>query len=183
MLNVLYKYLVLTNHVGIPGIGNFSIERSDSQFRGASIHPPVREVLFQPGSALTDKNFYHFLAQEKNISEVDAVRKFQDFAYDLKKCIQLNPFVEITGLGFLKRNNTGEIYFESTLNPDRYLPVLTPGERSVPVPEQTVLENGDESTFAEDTIVKRDRWWIWAAVLAFLALAAIFYYYSQETGF
>jgi nucleoid DNA-binding protein len=183
MLNVLCKYLVLNDNVGIPGIGNFTVKRTASQSNGFTFYPPMHEIAFQPGSALTDKNFYHFLALEKNISEVDAVRKFQDFAYQLRKDIQSYPFVELSGLGVLKRNNTGELYFESAVVSNKYFPVLSPEEIASPV-EEPVSDQVEQEIYSEEEApVKKDRWWIWATVLALLALAAIGYFYMQEESF
>jgi nucleoid DNA-binding protein len=179
MLNVLYKYLLLNDHVGIPGIGNFTVARTAADFQGSTILPPRQQISFQPGSALTDKNFYHFLAGEKNISEVDAVRRFQDFAYELKKDIQANPFVEFAGLGSLRRNNTGELYFEPAIVADKYFPVLTPEQRTS---HDSETYNVPEEMEREE-VARKDRWWIWAIVLGLLAVAAIVYFYFQEPGF
>jgi hypothetical protein len=181
MLDVLYKYLVLTDHAGIPGIGSFNIKRSSAQFKGSSFYPPVTEVTFQPGTALTDKNFYHFVAEEKGISEVDAVRKFQDFAYQLRKDIQSHAVIHLGGIGVLKKNSVGELNFETEF-PGNYFPTITP-EAIVPGAAAVVSEEPETTGLEEETIVKKDRWWIWATVLALLALAAIGFFYMQENNF
>ena len=83
MLHSLYKYLVLNDHAGIPGIGTFSIERGAAAMHGDMIDPPVQRIHFSHGTALTEKKFYQYLSSETGLSEVDAVRRFQDFAYQV----------------------------------------------------------------------------------------------------
>lgn len=184
MLNLLYKYLITHKTVGIPGVGNFSIEYVPAALSNTHLQPPLNKINFTAGTALTDKNFYHFLATEKNITEVDAVRLFQDFAYNLKRNIQNNPSLELSGVGVLSRNQLGETVFkpEQLLSffPSIHLQEVslttTTEEENVIVDNPVVVE---EDYHDEETVVK-DRWWIWATVLALLALALIGYFYSQE---
>jgi hypothetical protein len=182
MLDVLYKYLVLSDQAGLPGIGTFVVNRTPAYFKGSTLQPPGAAISFKPGSALTDKNFYHFAAGEKGISEVDAVRKFQDFAYELKKSIQSASFVELTGIGILKRNATGEIAFEPGPASD-FLAVLAPGAVQLPKQEVVDAEHNETMISEEEMPLEKDRWWIWATVLALLALAAIGYFYILEKEF
>lgn len=181
MLRELYKYLVLNDHVGIPGVGSFTVEKKPATFDGTSFNPPLQQLKFEPGTALTDKSFYYFLAHEKNISEVDAVRGFQDFAYRLRNNIQQHSFVELTGLGTFRKDHSGTITFEPNLSNDYFTPV-TPKEVTIAKHDDAPETPGETVTeeYLEDEVVERDRWWIWATVLAILALAAIGYFYMQN---
>jgi hypothetical protein len=182
MLNVLYKYLILNGNVGIPGVGSFTTKKITSQSTGSSFAAPKDIISFESGTALTDKNFYHFLALEKGISDVDAVRKFQDFAYQLRKDLQSNLTIEFSGIGVLKKNNHGEVVLDSTVSTDKYFPVITPVKVSpnTAIEKQTVIQDDKSVIESEDEeIVKQDRWWMWATVLALLAIAAIAFFYWQ----
>jgi hypothetical protein len=182
MLNSFYKYLILHDHAGIPGIGNFSVERSAASIDGNDIHPPLQAIVFAPGSALTDKQFYRFLSDETGLSEVDSVRKFQDFAYQLRKDIQSYPCISLKGLGILKRNATGDIAFEPVAGAGKYFsPVTLPAvsdKRKIIHREEESDVNGIE-VYPEAEMVKKDRWWIWALALALMALAVIGYFIMQ----
>lgn len=186
MLNSLYKFLVLHDHVSIPGVGTFAVQRTAASFDGNAFQPPVQTIVFEAGTALAEKKFYDFLAADHDFSGLDAVRKFQDFAYQLKKDIQSQSFVELSGLGILKKNSVGAIVFEpSAIN--QYFPKLTPTEveqqqntsteHAIPSSE-TAVYSEDETQ--EEVVVVKDRWWIWATVLALLALAAIGYFYMTN---
>ncbi len=186
MLNSLYKFLVLNDHVSIPGVGTFGVQRTAASFDGNAFQPPVQTISFEAGTALADKKFYDFLAVDHDFSGLDAVRKFQDFAYQLKKDIQSNNAVELSGLGILKKNNLGAIVFESSAI-NQYFPKLTPAEVEQPknistenvIPSSETVSYPEEETHEEDVVVK-DRWWIWATVLGLLALAAISYFYMTN---
>jgi len=182
MLDSLYKFLVLNNNVGIPGVGVFSIVKAPAKFDGTSFRSPVAQMQFEKGAALTDKNLYKFLAAEQFITEVDAVRKFQDFAYQLRKDLQSFSFVELSGIGFLRKNHLGELAFEPSSPATNYLPTLIPVE--VQQSETHSIQPETEVVVSEEYPIEntsaKDRWWIWATVLALLALAAIGYFYMTE---
>jgi nucleoid DNA-binding protein len=181
MLASLYKYLVLNDTVSIPGVGNFKILRHSASLQHSAIHPPSSEIIFEPGTALADKNFYHFIALENNSTDVDAVRKLQDFAYQLKKEINSNAFVELKGLGVLSKNSIGEIIFKPASSAQNYLPVLNLQDVLHRSEDTFVTSSEEESAIeTEEEVIKKDRWWIWATVLAVLAIAAIAYFYWQE---
>lgn len=182
MLHSLYKYLLLNEAVSIPGVGNFYIKKAAGQFNGTVFNPPVQKIIFEPGTALTDKNFYQFIAHEKEFSEVDAVRKFQDFAYQLRKEIQSHSFVELTGIGILKRNGNGEVVFESNASTENYFSNIHPQIVQQPSIENTIYEEDETLIISEGEAenIAKDRWWIWATVLTVLAIAAIALFYFQE---
>lgn len=183
MLDLLYRYLILHDHVGVPGVGSFNIVSTPANISGNTIHPPKQHIRFFPGSALTDKQFYQFLSLEAGLSEVDAVRKFQDFAYQLRKDLQAWPQVALNGFGILKKTTSGEIAFEPVVSVDRYFSPLTATESETAratIHEQTVTDAGNGiEVYEEDEVVRKDRWWIWALLLTVLALAAIGYFYMQ----
>ncbi len=181
MLDSLYKFLVLNDNVGIPGVGIFSVANTPAKFDGSSFTSPSQQIQFEKGAALTDKSLYQFLAAEQGITEVDAVRRFQDFAYQLRKDIQSNSFVELSSIGLLRKNNLGELDFEPSSAITNYLPNLVPVEV-----EQTAthLIQSESEVVSEEYLTENtsseDRWWIWPTVLALLALAAIGYFYMTE---
>ena len=182
MLQHFYKYLLLHRHAGVPGVGNFSLEMKPSSIEGNAIHPPQHYIEFHPGSALTDKQFYQFLAAETGMSEVDSVRRFQDFAYQLRKDLQSHPQVDLHGLGLLKRSPTGEIAFEHVNGVQQFFAPIALKEiqkaeefaGEEPPPAMHGIETEEETE-----VVKKDYWWIWAILLAVTALAIIGYFFMK----
>lgn len=182
MLNFLYKYLVLHDHVSVPGIGSFNIEKKPAMFNTDVVNPPSYVIKFSPGTALTEKKFYRFLSDETGVSEVDAVRNFQDFAYQLRKDIQSFPQVELKGMGALKKNAAGEILFEPSFSMDKYFPsvVASPVSSTVETPHQeTAIAEPVIEEHSGEAVIKKDRWWIWALILMVMALATIGYFFMH----
>ncbi|HEX6914993.1 MAG TPA: hypothetical protein VF145_07115 [Chitinophagaceae bacterium] len=182
MLPLIYKFLVLNQSVGIPGVGNFSCEKDPAAINGNHLTPPRYHIRFQPGSALTDRVFYRFLAAEKNVSEVDAVRQFQDFAYQLRAQVNQYPSVDLSGLGVLRKNQAGELLFESSADLNHYflpLNLTEPGkpQMSEPPGAQALPAGETEAETAEPV---KDRWWVWALVLLSIGVGAIVYYFMSE---
>ena len=183
MLTALYKYLVLNEIVAIPGVGNFTITSKPASINAGKIYPPQQDLVFQQGTALTDKKFYSFLAEENGVSEVDAVRKFQDFAYQLRKDIQSNNCVELTGMGIFSKGPTNDVTFQSIFSLDKFFPSIPLQQVAAPAtPINTVTEVEEHGieVYPEDEAIAKDRWWIWALVLGLIALAAIAYSFMQE---
>jgi len=185
MLNVLYRYLILNDHVSIPGVGNFTVHHQPALLSGNTIQPPATTVSFEGGTAITDKQFYTFLAKEKGLSEVDAVRRYQDFAYQLKKDITANTSVELNGLGVLTKDPHGNILFEAVPSAQQYFSAITLNV-SAEVAPAIVTATSESVTTEEETEtenIRKDRWGIWAGILAAVAIAAIAWYYLTESNY
>lgn len=190
MLNDVFKYLVLHDHVSIPGIGNFSIRKEPAHWEGNTLRPPMPVVVFEPGTALTDKRFYRFIAAEQGITEVEAVRHFQDVAYQLRKDLQANTSIELSGWGTFTKDNAGQPIFHSSLDLSTYLPGLTP----VALVKPSQNDRGDSdinrneaefagTTEAEEVVestARPDRWKVWALILGGAAILAILIHLMQE---
>lgn len=185
MYPLVYKYLVLHKKVSVPGVGNFLIDAQPAQIAEEHIlQPAVSHILFKPETALADKNFYEFLSAEMHIDEVEAIKKFHEFAYELKGNISYADGVLFPGIGTLKKQPNGSFSFDEQSNfIDFYKPIKI-AEESVAseaiVERQTSAIEPDFSN-VELTPVdeldepKKDYWWVYAIVLAVAGIAAIIY--------
>lgn len=188
MLKPISKYLALYHHLNIPGVGSFHLATAPAALRGNELLPPGQSLVFAPGTAVTDKRFYEYLATETGLSEVDAVRRFQDYAYELRKRIQAGSSVQFGQWGILGRSAGGEIMFEPQPPTEIYYPSI---DLSIPVQEQSspareaVAEYAEPTAEGETEIAeapRSDPWWLWTLLLALAAMAAIVYYYMSEQG-
>lgn len=186
MLKPISKYLALYHHLNIPGVGSFNLATAPAALRDKELLPPGQSLLFTPGTALTDKRFYEFLSAETGLSEVDAVRRFQDYAYELRKRIQAEASVRFGNWGTLSRPGGGEIVFEQEASADLYFPAIdlsAPVPAQTTTPEQAMAAEAPVTVAAEEEVAeapRRDPWWLWTLLLALAALAAIVYYYMSE---
>ncbi len=176
MFDLFSKYLALHRHASIPGVGAFAIAHEPAILDEAAqiIYPPVSKVVYTPGTALTDKHFYDFLAAELSINEVEAIRKFQDFAYDLKNKINHQSKVDVRGLGVLYKNSLGEISFDNEESAEYFTPIHL---EQLNVIADT--ESDEQSTIEayEEEVPAKDQWWLWALLLGLVGVGALIYYY------
>ncbi len=192
MFPLMYKYLMLHEKVCIPGVGIFYKERQPAKldFSNKLFQPPVHTIYFKEEPVQADKRFYTFASKEQGIDEVEAIRRFHDFAFRFKDSIHHNEETTLPGLGTLKRSEKGKLVFESEAIVAKYFPA-TPAERIVRKQAEHNLLVGDRSTtntamqemlVDEVTVTKKTRWLIAAVILAVVAIAAIVVYYVQHGG-
>jgi nucleoid DNA-binding protein len=185
MVHLLYKYLIIHKQVAIPGVGVFYIDRKPAQHDVANkvFQSPVLNIDFRAGMAITDKEFFQFVSRENGIDEVEAVKSLHEFAHLLKQQVSTHKRVELPGMGVLIKNATGQVTFEPTNVLTTYFP---------PVIEERLFKETKGDSLSDDVNAeqkealyeqtipsseRKDPWWIFAIVLAIIAIAAISYYY------
>lgn len=181
MYAVLYQYLGRYQHVDLPGIGTFSIDRKPATYQGGQnvYLPPAYRIQFKAEATVPEKQFYHFIAHNQQIEEVEAIRSFNDFVYNLKQELGLKRTIELPGIGIINKNAHGEMDFVADESLQAYYPVL---------PANTVIQTGGQQSFDTKEISvsakkpsfwQRNYWWILAVLLALIAIAAIGLYYTR----
>jgi hypothetical protein len=188
MYGELYQYLVLHKQLNIPGIGTFQVERkpADIDFIGKVVNPPAYTVALHHGNTTASKKVFSWLSDVFNISERDALSRFNDFAFELRDKVMAGGKLQWDGVGVLSKGLAGEIRFDASLKG------MTIGE---PIPANKVLrENaqhlvrvGEEqktSTEMMERLVpeeeKKSYWWAAALVIGLLALFFLAWYFSAR---
>ncbi len=186
MYPVFKKFLALHHHLSLPGIGNFSVQEMPASIDIAnrSVEPPVSKISFSGDKLPADKFFFHFLAQELNVDEVQAIRNFTDFTAQLQSDINDHKTIAFKNFGNLCKQSSGEIHFEPKAMPE-YLPVIISERVIRKNTTHTVMVGEDEKTsvemhaaLQEEEVAEVDRWWIPAIVLGLIGIAALIYYYN-----
>ncbi len=192
MFDLFYKYLIINRQVGIPGIGLFQLSQSLAKIDAEKkvIYPPVPQIKFTQKTTGADKKFFQFVSTELKVQEWESIRRFHDFTYKLKNDLNTKQSVELTGMGTLVKNNTGDISFEPDNVLSRYYPAITidqlyQKEVEIPKIKEVPLAPPDndwikDEEVVEETLVKPKRWWIAASFLAIIGIAAIIYYYINR---
>lgn len=185
MQQYLYKYLVLYRRLSIPELGNFIIEPSSATIDGSGklVLPPLPVIQFRQETALADKNFYHFLADEMGVDEVEAIKQFRDFSHTLKTAASGDDGTSLQGIGRLKATKTGTLSFSPAVDVQDLLPTIAlPDGIAFHQPEK--ITETKEATRAvasaeENGMNQGDSyWWIYAAILLLAGISAILYYYA-----
>lgn len=183
----LYQYLLLHKQLPVPGIGTFLLERTPARidFPNKLMYPPLYAFNFQESISSPSKSFFHWLGRALHITDRDAVIRFNDFAFEMKKQIAEGDLISWNGVGTMKKGLAGEI---------KFIPA-EPAFTEQPVPAAKVLREKAEHTVRvgeeEKTSVemvemlalpgeKRSFWWAYALVAGLLATLFIGWYLSKN---
>jgi len=186
MFPALYQYLLTNKILPVPGIGTFHLERTPavSDFPNRCIHAPGYAIVMEQGSQVPDKYFFRWLATATQCSDREAIFRFNDFSFDLKKQLAAGAIIEWTGVGQLSSGLGGEIKF-----------IPAPVFQEQPVKAEKVLRQHaahtirvgeDERSSAEMTALltqespRRNLWWITAAAIGLFGFIFVGWYLSEH---
>jgi len=189
MYTILNKYLFLNKSIPLPGLGTICLESQAASIDAStrSILPPTYRFRFDKFFDSPDKDLFSYLSSQQNISDYEALRQYNDFAFSLRD--RLNYFREAPweGLGILKKDDMGEIHFESSIpNPSFLQPV--PAEKVVRANAKHMLLVGDRERsnsemsdwFAEEPVHGNRLWWLVALIGGIIASLVIMTHFSSN---
>jgi nucleoid DNA-binding protein len=186
MYPIIRKYLLQYKKVSVPGIGNFSIEIQSSFFTEEQtiLQAPQNIIVYKPETALADRIFYDYLAKELRINEVEAIKHFHEFTYQLKQDISNADSTVLPGIGTLIKQPNGSFSFEQEAVLNDYfsaIKVEQPLQKNTDDLSDAIIIREQNFNHIELTPVtdvdneKKDYWWVFAIVLAIVGIAAIIY--------
>jgi hypothetical protein len=189
MYILLNNYLFLHKSIPVPGLGTICMESQAATIDASTrtIQPPVYRFRFDKFFDSPDKDLFAYLSAQQKISDYEALRQYNDFAYSLRD--RLNYFREAPweGLGILRKDDSGEIHFETSIqNPSFLRPV--PAEKVVRTNAKHMLLVGDRERsnremsdwFAEEPIHGNRLWWLVALVGGIAAALIIMFHFSSS---
>ncbi len=187
MYESLYQYFLQHKQLSVPGIGTFILERTPAvvNFPEKKMDPPGYAVRLQPSGQAPSRSFFNWLAAALQLSDREAVIRFNDFAFELKKSVLSGVQINWKGMGQLSKGLAGEI---------RFVPVKTLLPEAPVIAEKPIREKAahmvrvgdDERTSVEMTAFlnkedeKKDYWWAWALVIGLAAITFIGLNFSQK---
>jgi len=195
MFQVLNAYLFQHRSISIPGLGTIYLETFPANVDVAdrTILPPVYQFRFDKYFDAPDKEFFSFVATQRNMLDFEAIKWYNEFSFELRNRIRNENEVNWEGIGTLKKDDSGNIVFESVRATPPFM-APTPAMRVNRQDAQHTLLVGDrERTSGEmnewlhdENMGRRRRsWWIIALVLGIIALAILgwhFYAHGWNTG-
>jgi hypothetical protein len=118
-------------------------------------------------------------------SDHDAIIRFNDFVFDLKKQVNDGNIIEWHAVGAISKGLAGETKFDPAIRPALEKPVVA--EKVIrEISEHMVRVGEDQKTSAEMQEMlnlpetKRSRWWIAALVAGLLALFFIGWHFYEH---
>jgi hypothetical protein len=187
MYESLYQYFLQFKQLPVPGIGTFLLERKPAvvNFPDKRMDPPAYAVSLEASGVAPSRSFFSWLGVALQVSERDAVIRYNDFAFELKKSILSGARVNWKGMGQLSKGLAGDIRFI----PVQSLQPEAPVRAEKPIREKAahkVRVGEDERTSEEMTAFfskpeeKKNYWWAWALMLGLIAVMYIGWYISTN---
>jgi len=189
MVAALYSYLLQHQSLSIPGMGTIFIERvpAQSDFVNKQLLPPSYHFRFDKYFDSPEKDFFTYLALQKNMADYEAIRWYNEWAYELRNKIRTDNPVALDKIGVLRKDLSGEILFE----PERLLPayhdavaaqrvIRTHAKHTVLVGDREMSNEQAAEYLEEETQVEKESWWIYAAVLVAISLVVLFFHFYKN---
>jgi hypothetical protein len=190
MQHNLYEFLITHKKLSLPGIGVITLQQRSAQldFSNKQLIPPSHYFMFENGSDIPSKKLFDWLSSSFGISEFQAVKSVNDFAFDLKNKITDAGEMKWEHVGVFRRDIAGNIKLvpaEIALQTDQ--PVIAEkvirdkAEHTVLVGEQEKTSAEMEEYFADHSQGRNYLWWI---AIAITVLSLIFAgWYLVNKGF
>jgi len=188
MYEELYRFLILYKNLSIPNIGTFALVRQPAtgDFPSRTIHPPGYTFSFQPNINSSMKDFFSWLGQALLISDREAIIRFNDFVYELKRKIASGEIVDWKGVGTLSKDLAGEIKF-IPITKDLIFEQPVKAEKLIREKAEHMVRVGEEEkTSAEMEVLltktgdKRSIWWAYAIAIGLLLIMFLGWYFSDH---
>jgi hypothetical protein len=182
MVQLIKTYLLQNKSISIPGLGTIYVERIPAQadFVNRQLLPPAYHFRFDKYFDAPGKDFFTFLAARNRVEDFEAIKIYNEWALQLRNNIGTDNFTPLDGVGSLKRDASGDIIFEPA-SPQQVFHTPVPAERIIRSNARHTMIVGDRevtnvemSDYLQESTGRKNRWWIYAAIIAAAALIAIF---------
>jgi nucleoid DNA-binding protein len=186
MQELIASFLFQNNSCPLPGLGTLSVRTSGavSDFTEKKIGPPTPEIRFDPNES-NAAALLGYLARKTNSAPMDALEALKQYCNELKSDISTNQAASLPGVGKFYVDANGKLGFTPEVIPAGFLKPV-PAERVIhPEASHAILVGDKETTSTEmteyfnETVVKKDRWWIWATLLGVVGLIILLYYFTD----
>jgi len=174
----------------VPGLGTIYLEKLPAEIdaSGKNILPPAYHFRFDKYFDAPDKDFFLHLAAEKKIPDYEAIKWYNEFSYELRNKIRHEEKAEWEGVGILKKDDEGNIVFESTTGtppflqavPVEYINHNGHGNASMSINNATSISNSEELVYPEEFAEKKIKWWIYPLVAAAIAIVVLIFHFSSN---
>jgi hypothetical protein len=198
MFHILHQYLIQHKSLSLPGLGTLELQNipAISNFSDHMIEPPMQKIIFDDMHDAPDKDLFQYVASRWQIEEWEAIKRVNDFSYELKNKLKEGDEIVWDKVGVLRLDLSGSITLEAkTITYDFMEPA--PANRIIRVNANHTILRGDtevsesfmqhpaatdDANFAPEAHIRRKRWWIWACALGGAALLVLFLHFYR-TGF
>lgn len=187
MKEILLKFLMQYQYLGLPGIGSLQlyIRASQTDIANKRVLPPTPAFQFSNEPVtVSDRTLVRYIAQQMGVSEEVADRQLKDYCTASVEGIRRGERLEWRGLGHIAKGVAGDMKFELTAK-HIFAYEAVPAERVIRTnADHTILVGDREKTktemtelLLEDEPRRRWPWWVAALILGGVGLAVLAYYW------
>lgn len=192
MTDVLTSYLLQHKSISIPGLGTVYIERIPAQtdFVNKQLLPPGYYFRFDKYFDAPDREFFTYLAQQKDMADYEAIKWYNEWAYELRSRLRNDESEVWPGVGTLKKDASGEIIFEasgsipSLQDPAPASRIIHSNARHTMLvgDKEIVREINEENTteYIPEEAPAKDSWWIYAIIIGGIAISVLFFHFYKN---
>ncbi|MBS1513292.1 MAG: hypothetical protein JST86_20820 [Bacteroidetes bacterium] len=183
MEQLIAAYLFQNKTCPLPGLGTLQLlpGKAEGDFLNSVIMPPAPVI--QLDAKETDaSNLLDFIAAKKTQTVMQAIDVLGSFCNTLKAATLSQQSAPLNGIGDFYTDGKGVIQFRAKNIAAAFLQPVRAERVIHPQAEHAILVGDKETTntvmteFYGDTPVQKDRWWVWAIILAAIALILLFIY-------
>jgi len=208
MYELLYKFLVKYKTLDLPGIGTFilGVHSAQSRFVDQSFLPPKYHLTFEQDRVVSDgeisgeatvsqkriapsRRLFSWIAVDDGVSEREAIIRFNDFLFELRKELDAGKKIVWSGIGSLQKSGGDEIKFDPEKNGLPWLEQTIAKKVIRENAEHTMLVGETEKTSVQMSEIllnprsvkeKRVQWWVWPLALMIAIFIFLGWYFSEH---
>lgn len=193
MLQLLHQYLIQHKSVSLPGLGTIELQHipAISNFTDHIIEPPALKAILDDTRDTPGKGLFRYLSGKLQIEEWEAIKKLNDFSYELKNELKQGRKVVWDKIGTLKYDLGGTLQLEAVAIVNNFVFPL-PAHRIIRSDVNHTILRGDTevsgSFFPEsredigEVSANGNRQLLWVIILVALGLLLLFLH-LYDTGF
>ncbi len=187
MFSLLHQYLINCSSVVLPGIGTLQFANAPAQMANGLILSPKQTLVLVSNDIREDepKKLIVFLSKHLDMPETQAHTLFEHFLQTIKNTIAEKKAMVWGKLGTFKQDDSGVIRFIQSNELDAYLPPVEATWINSHNASKYDLLIGESETNNVDVQEewgaakhKKNYWWVWAIIIAVVALTVIVYKFA-----
>lgn len=172
--------------LGVAGCLYMSRETAVPDFGNKSIAAPLQQINWS-ADAKDATAFVEYVASVSGQSGNDIKAGWEEYCSALKAGISAGN-TAIPGIGHFGQGTNGDTVLFPEKLPAAYYPPVSANRVIHPEAEHSMIVGDRETTntqmaeYLREEPVRKDRWWIWALVIAAIALALVVIYITDTAG-
>jgi hypothetical protein len=194
MFHILYQYLIQNKSVSLPGVGTLLLQNipAISNFSNHVIEPPSHKIVFDDTQDAPSKSLFQYIALKLGLQEWEAIKKVNDFSYELKNQLKKGDEIIWQNVGVLHLEPGGGIALESKTIAYNFMESV-PAIRVIRTNSSHTILRGDtevSGNFTQTVAAEKEvtgtsflkKWWVWAVFLG-AAASTVLVIHFYNNGF